>query len=263
MAPLSNPTHYAPMGKSKDDDLRDLQIGLVRYQQHAIEAGLRDLIIFEGRDAAGKDGAIKRITEHMSVRATRAVALPKPDERERTEWYFQRYVQHLPAAGEFVIFNRSWYNRAGVERVMDFATAGEIETFLRDVPVFERMLLGSGVRIVKFWLDISRDEQAQRLKARREDPLKALKVSNLDAVAEVKWDAYSDARDEMLTRTHTDEAPWIVVRTDDKATARSNIIRHLLKTLAPKDIARDVPAPDGDVLYPFEPEAAKDGRLEH
>jgi polyphosphate kinase len=252
------------MGKSKDDDdLRDLQIGLVRYQAHAIETGLRDLVIFEGRDAAGKDGAIKRIIEHLSVRHTRAVALPKPDERERTEWYFQRYVKHLPAAGEFMIFNRSWYNRGGVERVMEFATAAEIEMFLRDVPVFERMLLGSGVRIVKVWLDISRDEQAKRLKARREDPLKALKVSNLDAVAELKWAAYSDARDEMLTRTHTDEAPWVVVHTDDKATARSSIIRHLLKTLAPKDIARDVPAPDGDVLYAFEPEAVKDGRLEH
>jgi polyphosphate kinase 2 len=251
------------MAKSKDDDLKDLQLGLVRYQAHAIEAGLRDLVIFEGRDAAGKDGAIKRIVEHLSVRATRVLALPKPDERERSEWYFQRYVKHLPAAGEFVIFNRSWYNRAGVERVMAFATAAEIEMFLRDVPVFERMLLGSGVRIVKVWLDISRAEQSKRLKARREDPLKALKVSNLDAVAEAKWDAYSDARDEMLTRTHTDESPWSVVHTDDKATARSNIIRHLLKTLAPKEIARDVPAPNAEVLYAFEPEAAKDGRLEH
>ncbi|WP_293681405.1 polyphosphate kinase 2 [uncultured Phenylobacterium sp.] len=251
------------MGKSNDDELRDLQVGLVRYQAHAIEAGLRDLVIFEGRDAAGKDGAIKRIVEHLSVRHTRVLALPKPDERERSEWYFQRYVKHLPAAGEFVIFNRSWYNRGGVERVMEFATAAEIEMFLRDVPVFERMLLGSGVRIVKMWLDISRDEQAKRLKARREDPLKALKVSNLDAVAELKWDAYSDARDEMLTRTHSDEAPWTVIRTDDKPTARSNIIRHLLKTLAPKDITRDVSAPDKDVLYAFEPESVKDGRLEH
>jgi len=246
-----------------DDDLIPLQTALVRYQQHAIEAGLRDLIIFEGRDAAGKDGAIKRIVEHLSIRHTRAVALPKPTDKERSEWYFQRYVAQLPAAGEILILNRSWYNRAGVERVMDFATAAEVETFLRDVPVFERMLLGSGMRIVKFWLDISRAEQGERLKARREDPLKALKVSQLDAVAEVKWDAYSAARDEMLTRTHTDEAPWTVVHTDSKSTARGNIMRHILKTLAPKDIAREVPAPDEGVLFAFDPDAVKDGRLEH
>ena len=250
------------MAKS-DDDLIPLQIALVRYQQYAIEAGLKDLIIFEGRDAAGKDGAIKRITEHLSVRHTRALALPKPDERQRTEWYFQRYVEVLPAAGEFVIFNRSWYNRGGVERVMEYATPDEQETFLRDVTVFERMLLGSGLRIVKLWLDISRDEQAKRLKARREDPLKALKVSQLDAVAELKWDAYSDARDDMLTRTHIPEAPWTVVHTDSKSVARANIMRHLLKTLAPKSIAKEVPAPDEDVLYAFEPAAVKDGRLEH
>jgi polyphosphate kinase 2 len=250
------------MAKS-DDDLIPLQTALVRYQQHAMEAGTKDLIIFEGRDAAGKDGAIKRITEHLSVRATRAIALPKPSERERTEWYFQRYAGHLPAAGELVLLNRSWYNRAGVERVMEFADAEEIETFLRDVTVFERMLLGAGVRIVKFWLDISREEQAQRLKERREDPLKALKVSTLDAVAEFKWDDYSQARDDMLTRTHTPESPWTVVHTDKKATARANIMRHILKALAPKAIAKDVPAPDEDVLYEFEPAAVKDGRLEH
>ena len=250
------------MSKS-DDKLIPLQIALVRYQQHAIENGLKDLIIFEGRDAAGKDGAIRRIVEHLSVRQTRAIALAKPNERERTEWYFQRYVERLPAAGEVVILNRSWYNRGGVERVMDFATPDQQETFLRDAPVFERMLLGSGLRIVKFWLDISRDEQARRLKTRRENPLKALKVSPLDAVAELKWNAYSHARNDMLTRTHTPEAPWIVVHTDSKADARANILRHLLKTLAPKAIAKEVPAPDPDVLYDFEPAAVKDGRLEH
>lgn len=250
------------MAKS-DDDLIPLQIALVRYQQYAIAAGLKDLIIFEGRDAAGKDGAIKRITEHMSVRNTRAVALPKPTDREQSEWYFQRYSAELPAAGEVVILNRSWYNRAGVERVMNFATADEQETFLRDVPVFERMLLGSGLRLIKFWLDISRDEQAERLKARREDPLKALKVSQLDAVAELKWDDYSRARDEMLTRTHSAEAPWTVVHTDRKSQARQHIMRHILKTLAPREIAKNVPAPDESVLYAFEPAAVKDGRLEH
>src|SRR4051794_27811342 len=182
MAPHSNPKHYPTMAKSDDDDLEALQVLLVRYQQHAIESGAKDLVIFEGRDAAGKDGAIKRITEHLSVRNTRAVALPKPTERERSEWYFQRYVRHLPAAGEFVLFNRSWYNRAGVEPVMGFCTPEEHETFLHDVPGFEAMLVGSGLTVVKLWLDISRKEQAQRLKARTNDPLKALKVSPLDAM---------------------------------------------------------------------------------
>jgi len=251
------------MAKSDDDELETLQVALVRFQQRAIETGERDLVIFEGRDTAGKDGAIKRIIEHLSIRNTRVVALPKPTERERSQWYFQRYVQHLPAAGELVILNRSWYNRAGVERVMDFATADEQETFLRDVPVFERMLVGSGIQIVKLWLDISRDEQAKRLDARRSDPLKALKVSPLDAVAQEKWDEYSKARDEMLTRTHTNEAPWTVVHTDKKSEARSNIIRELLKELAPEDIVKDLPAPDPNVVFPFEPAALTDGRLEH
>jgi len=251
------------MGKSDDDDdLAALQVELVRFQQWAIETRQRDLVIFEGRDAAGKDGAIKRIVEHLSIRSTRVMALPKPTERERGQWYFQRYVEHLPAQQELVLFNRSWYNRAGVERVMGFATPQEQETFLRDVPVFESMLVHSGVEIVKLWLDISREEQAERLDERRTDPLKALKVSPLDAVAEEKWDAYSQARDEMLTRTHTDDAPWTVVRTDNKKEARSNIIRHLLKTLAPEEISRDVPPPDPDVLYRFEPAALTDGRLE-
>lgn len=247
----------------QDDNLEALQVALVRFQQRAIETGERDLVIFEGRDTAGKDGAIKRIVEHLSVRNTRVVALPKPTERERSQWYFQRYVQHLPAAGELVILNRSWYNRAGVERVMDFATPSEQETFLRDVNVFERMLVGSGIQIVKIWLDISRDEQARRLKARRSDPLKALKVSPLDAVAQEKWDDYSKARDEMLTRTHCPEAPWTVVHTDKKHQARSNVMRHLLKELAPEDIAKSVPAPNPKVLFPFEPEAVTDGRLAH
>jgi polyphosphate kinase 2 len=251
------------MAKSDDDDeLEPLQVLLVRYQQHAIETGAKDLVIFEGRDTAGKDGAIKRITEHLSVRNTRVVALPKPTEREQSQWYFQRYVGHLPAAGELVIFNRSWYNRGGVEPVMGYCTPEQHETFLRDVPVFEHMLLENGMRIVKLWLDISRQEQAERLKARTTDPLKALKISSLDAVAQEKWDAYSKARDEMLSRTHTTEAPWTVVHTDKKPRARANIMRHLLKSLAPKAVAKDTPKPDADVLFPFETAALTDGRLE-
>ena len=245
-----------------DDEVEALQIALVHYQQAAIASGQNDLVIFEGRDTAGKDGAIKRIVEHLSVRNTRVVALPKPTERERTEWYFQRYVRHLPAAGELVIFNRSWYNRGGVEPVMGFCTSEEHETFLRDVPGFEAMLTGSGVQIVKLWLDISRDEQARRLKARTTDPLKTLKISPLDAVAQKKWDDYTQARDQMLRRTHTAHAPWIVVHTDKKKDARLNIMRHLLKTLAPKDVAKSVKKPDPDVLYTFEVAALQDGRLE-
>lgn len=250
------------MAKDDDDELEALQVALVRFQQHAIEAGERDLVIFEGRDTAGKDGAIKRIVEHLSIRSTRVVALPKPTERERGQWYFQRYVEHLPAKGELVILNRSWYNRAGVEKVMGFSSPDEQETFLRDVPVFERMLVGSGVQVVKLWLDISRREQAERLEARKSDPLKALKVSPLDAVAQEKWADYSAARDEMLRRTHIAEAPWTVVHTDRKPMARANIMRHLLLQLAPPSIAGGIDPPDPDVLFPFEPAALTDGRLE-
>jgi polyphosphate kinase 2 len=245
-----------------DREIEALQVALVRFQQHAIKAGEKDLVIFEGRDAAGKDGAIKRVTEHLSIRNTRVVALPKPTERETTQWYFQRYTHHLPAAGELVILNRSWYNRAGVEKVMGFSEPAQQETFLQDVPVFERMLVHSGVQIVKLWLDISQKEQARRLEARRTDPLKALKISPLDAVAQDKWDDYTKARDEMLTRSHTPEAPWFIVHTDKKKRARLAIMRHLLKQLAPPKIAKAVEAPDPDVLFAFEPAALHDGRLE-
>jgi polyphosphate kinase 2 len=242
--------------------LVSLQAGLVRYQQWAMAQGEKVLIVFEGRDGAGKDGAIKRITEHLAPRNTRVIALPKPSDRQSTEWYFQRYVRHLPAAGEIVLFNRSWYNRAGVERVMGFSTAREQEDFLRDAPIFERMLVETDIRIVKFWLDISKKEQAQRLEARRTDPLKILKVSDLDAVAQKKWKAYSKARDEMLTRTHSSFAPWICVHTDHKKEARLAVIRHLLHTLAPAKLREHVQAPDPEVLYEFQPEALSDGRLE-
>jgi polyphosphate kinase 2 len=255
------------MGKKKDAknaykaELEKLQAALVRTQQHTVESGDKDLVIFEGRDAAGKDGSIKRIVEHLSIRNTRVVALPKPSDRERTEWYFQRYTPHLPAGGELVLFNRSWYNRAGVERVMGFSTAAEQETFLRGVPAYEGMLLDSGMTLTKIWLDISKDEQAERLVARRTDPLKALKVSSLDAVAQERWAAYSAARDEMLTRTHSEAAPWVCVRADDKKTARLNIIRHLLHRIAPKEIAKGVDKPDPAILFPFELSALTDGRL--
>lgn len=247
---------------SDRDDADDaLQRALVEMQLAAQADGARALVVLEGRDAAGKDGAIRRITEHLSVRSTRIVALPKPSDRERGQWYFQRYVAHLPSAGELVIFNRSWYNRAGVEVVNGFSTDAEQAQFLRDVPDFERMLVENGIRLVKLWLDIDRDEQAERLEARRSDPLKQLKVSPLDAVALDRWDAYSAARDTMLTRTHNAVSPWICVRAGSKKKARRAIIRHLLHELAPPAIAHDVPLPDPDLLFPFDVDALTDGRL--
>lgn len=251
------------MAKDDDDlnELEQLQLGLVRMQQAQAESGRRIIVVLEGRDTAGKDGAIRAITEHLYVRTTRVVALPKPSDRERTQWFLQRYVAHLPAAGELVIFNRSWYNRAGVEVVNGFSTAAEQAQFLRDAPEFETMLVEGGITLIKFWLDISRKEQAERLKDRRSDPLKVLKISPLDAVAEAKFDEYSDARDRMLLATHTPIAPWTCVRADDKKDARKAIIRHLLKAAAPAEIADATAPPDPAVLFEFTPDAITDGRL--
>lgn len=251
------------MSKSDDyeNELAQLQLALIGMQKKAIKDGWKILAVFEGRDAAGKDGVIARVTEHLSKRATTAVALPKPSDREQGEWYFQRYVEYLPAAGEAVLFNRSWYNRAGVERVMGFSTPEQQEQFLRDVPAFERMLVENGLRYVKFWLDISRDEQAKRLKARREDPLKAFKTSDLDKVAEEKWDDYTKARDEMFMRTHSDVAPWVCVRADHKKEARLNVIRWLLHAAGDKKLIKGVARPDPSVIFAFEPLALEDGRL--
>lgn len=242
-------------------ELERLQIALVRMQISAVQSGEKILVVLEGRDAAGKDGVIKRITEHLSVRNTRVVALPKPSDREVSQWFFQRYAQHLPACGELVIFNRSWYNRGGVERVMGFSTPGQQEQFLRDAPEFERMLIESDIRLIKYWLDISKAEQAERLEARRKDPLKQLKVSPLDAVAQKRWKDYSAARDEMLMRTSTPIAPWTCVRNDRKKKGRINLIRHLLHAAAPPHIAAEVQEPDPDVVFPFEQAALSDGRL--
>ncbi len=244
-----------------DAELRDLQIAMIKTQQLAIKEGWKILVILEGRDAAGKDGAIARVTAPLARRETRVVALPKPSDRERTQWYFQRYVTHLPAAGEFVLFNRSWYNRAGVEPVMGFCSAEEHEEFLREVPNFERMLVASGVKLLKFWLDISPEEQAKRLKARRTDPLKVFKTSPLDDVAEEKWADYTVARNEMLRRTDCDEAPWTCVRADHKKPARLNILRCMLGALAPANLRKGVRKPDPSVIFRFDPEAITDGRL--
>jgi len=243
-------------------ELRRLQIGLVRYQQWAVETGDKALVIFEGRDGAGKDGTIARITAHLAPRNTRVVSLPKPSERDRSEWYFQRYVRHLPACGEFVLFNRSWYNRAGVEPVMGFCTPEEHRLFLREAPHMERMLEHAGVRVLKIWLDISKDEQAARLDARETDPLKHLKISDLDRVAQTKWKDYSKARDEMLLATNTTHAPWTCVRANHKKPARLNVIRFMLHALAPKNVRHGIERPDPEVLFAFEKSALSDGRLE-
>lgn len=209
-------------------ELHELHIELVKLQKHIIQQKLKTLIIFEGRDAAGKDGSIKRIVEHLSPRETRVVALGKPSERNLSSWYFQRYVAHLPAAEEIVIFNRSWYNRAGVERVMGFCDEQQLQEFFDTVVTFEQMLVRSGICLIKFYLDIDKNEQAERLEDRRQDPLKQWKISPIDQVALQHWDDYSHARNEMLMRTHHEQSPWFLVRANHKKTARLQIIRTIL-----------------------------------
>jgi polyphosphate kinase 2 len=249
-----DPDHYRKR-------LRKLQIELIKTQIWTMGEGRKVIIVFEGRDAAGKDGTIRRVMEHLSSRETRTVALPKPTDRQLGQWYFQRYVHYLPAAGEWVLFNRSWYNRAGVERVMGFSTAAQQEQFLTDAPGFERMLVESGAVLIKYWLDVSRDEQRRRIHQRQTDPLKALKTGQMDSEAEKRFDAYTQARDEMLIRTHTPIAPWVCVEADAKKPARLNVLRHLLHTLAYPKLDKDVAPPDPKVLFTFAPEALKDGRL--
>jgi polyphosphate kinase 2 len=213
------------------ESLRQLQVELVKLQRHFIKCDEKILIILEGRDASGKDGVIKRIIQHLSPRETRVVALGKPSDRDRSSWYFKRYVAQLPAAQECVLFNRSWYNRAGVERVMGFCTEAEHEEFMNSVPNFEAMLVRSGVTLLKYYLDISKGEQQKRLKTRKADPLKQWKISPIDDQALKNWKAYSRARNEMLERSHSVIAPWTLVRANDKRLARLNIIRDMLGRL--------------------------------
>ena len=241
--------------------LLDLQIKLVTLQKHLIAHDLKVLVIFEGRDAAGKDGAIKRITQHLSPRETRVVALGKPSDREQASWYFQRHVAHLPAEEEMVLMNRSWYNRAGVERVMGFCTDLEYEAFMRAVVPFEHILLRSGVQVLKYYLDISRDEQAARMKDRRVDPLKQWKISPIDEVAVEKFDDYSAARDDMLVGSHNELTPWTIVRTDDKKTARLNIIRDMLSRVDSPERHEYAAKPDRKVVFQFDEKCLTDGRL--
>lgn len=249
-------------GKSDDAELRELHLGLVAYQAWAIERGIKTITLIEGRDAAGKDGTIRHVIEHLSPHRTRVVALDAPDTREAGQWWFQRYIAHLPTAGEWVFFNRSWYTRAGLEFVMGYCDADQRDQVLTDAPVLEAMLRRAGVRLIKIWLDVSRREQAHRLHERATDPLKRLKFDDLDGFAQERWDASTEARDEMLTRSHTDVAPWFCVRADDKPAARKAVMRLLIHELATREISADVDPPDPDVVFQFKRAALRDGRLE-
>ena len=214
-----------------EEQLRELQIELLKLQNYVKEKGLKILLIFEGRDAAGKGGTIKRVTEHLNPRGARVVALDKPSDIEKSQWYFQRYTSHLPSAGEIVLFDRSWYNRAGVEPVMGFCTQEEHKEFLHEVPEFERMLVNSDILMFKFYFSVSKAEQAKRFRERKIDPLKQFKLSPVDAKSQQMWDKYTIAKYSMLLASHTDHAPWTIIRSDNKKQARLNCIRHILNKI--------------------------------
>ncbi|MFJ8942820.1 polyphosphate kinase 2 [Streptomyces sp. NPDC102395] len=217
--------------KAYEEELLRLQTELVKLQEWVRAEGVRLVVVFEGRDAAGKGGTIKRIAEHLNPRVARIVALPKPTERERTQWYFQRYAEQLPAGGEIALFDRSWYNRAGVERVMGFCTPEEHRLFLRQCPIFERMLVEDGVLLRKYWFSVSDTEQQDRFRRRLEDPLRRWKLSPMDLESITRWEEYSRAKDEMMVHTDIAEAPWYIVESDDKRRARLNMIAHLLDSV--------------------------------
>lgn len=225
-----------PDKKKYNSELNKLQTELVKLQEWIKSEGLKVVVIFEGRDAAGKGGVIKRITQRLNPRVCRVVALAAPTERERTQWYFQRYVPHLPAAGEMVLFDRSWYNRAGVERVMGFCTNEEYEEFLRTCPSFERMLVRSGIALIKYWFSVSDEEQEKRFRQRIRDTRKRWKLSPMDMESRARWAEYSKAKDEMFSYTDIKQAPWYVVDADDKRRARLNCIHHLLSQIEYKDL---------------------------
>ncbi|MFI2753527.1 polyphosphate kinase 2 [Cellulomonas sp. P22] len=231
-------------------ELFRLQSELVKVQQWARATGARIVVIFEGRDAAGKGGTIKRITEYLSPRVARIAALPTPTERERTQWYYQRYIEHLPAAGEIVLFDRSWYNRAGVERVMGFCTPQEYAQFMRQTPIFEQMLVEDGILLRKYWFSVSDDEQLKRFRSRMGDPVRQWKLSPMDLESIHRWEDYSRAKDEMLVHTDVPSSPWYVVESDVKKHARLNMISHLLSTIPYTDV------PHEKVVLPDRPAAS-------
>ncbi len=232
-------------GKEYEAELERLHVELVKLQEWVKHKGLKVAIVFEGRDGAGKGGAIKAITERVSPRVFRVIALPAPTEREKSQMYVQRYLPHLPAGGEIVIFDRSWYNRAGVERVMGFCSESEVKKFLRAVPLVEKAIVGSGIHLIKFWLEVSQEEQTRRLESRIEDGRKIWKLSGMDLLSYGRWYDYSRARDDMFKASDTEYAPWIVVPSDDKRRARLNIISHILDTIPYKEAPREkVKLPD-------------------
>jgi len=235
--------------KFYEREMAKLQIELVKMQEWIRARGLKVVILFEGRDAAGKGGSIKRITQSLNPRVARVVALPAPTEREKTQWFFQRYVPHLPAAGEMVLFDRSWYNRAGVDRVMGFATEEEVEEFFRSCPEFERMLVRSGIILIKYWFSVSDAEQELRFQRRIDDPTKRWKLSPMDLQSRARWVEYSKAKDDMFRHTDIKQAPWYVVNADSKRRARLNVIKHLLSLVPYQDLT-----PEPIDLPPREPE---------
>jgi polyphosphate kinase 2 len=238
--------------KFYEKELEKLQIELVKLQEWVKHKGLKVVVLFEGRDAAGKGGVIKRITESLNPRSCRVVALATPTEREKTQWYFQRYVPHLPAAGEMVLFDRSWYNRAGVEKVMGFCTDEEYGDFFRTCPAFEQMLIRSGIILIKYWFSVSDEEQERRFKARMKDPTKRWKLSPMDLESRARWVEYSKAKDEMFAHTDLKDSPWYVVDADDKKRARLNCICHLLTMISYKDLtpkAIKLPARQKNKIY--------------
>ena len=222
--------------KLYEHELARLQGELVQLKEWVRTTGERLVVLFEGRDAAGKGGAIKRVTEYLNPRVARIVALPAPTEREQGQWYFQRYIAHLPSAGEIVLFDRSWYNRAGVEHVMGFCTPAEYRRFLQQCPIFERLLVEDGIQLIKYWFSVSDEEQERRFRSRLEDPLRSWKLSPLDLESRARWVDYSRAKDEMFVHTDIDEAPWYVVEGDDKRRARLNCIAHLLSVVPYEDV---------------------------
>jgi len=241
--------------------LKLLQIELVKLQRQIISGGSRLLIILEGRDTAGKDGTIKSIVEHLSPRESRAVALSKPSEREEGEWYFQRYIAELPSSGEIVIFNRSWYNRAGVEKVMGFCTDAQYKQFMNTVNEFENLIIGSGIKLIKYYLDINKEEQAERLKSRETDPLKQWKISPIDQQAQIKWKDYSLARNAMLQKTSSKLAPWTVINANNKKLTHLNLIRDLLSRLDYSGKDKKLLTVDSEVVMPCPPLGKKAPKL--
>jgi polyphosphate kinase 2 len=244
--------------KLYERELYRLQTELVILQEWVRAESARIVVVFEGRDAAGKGGTIKRVTEYLSPRVARVVALPAPTERERTEWYFQRYIEHLPAGGEIVLLDRSWYNRGGVERVMGFCTKEEYVRFLHQCPIFERLLVEDGILLRKYWFSVSDEEQERRFRSRLDDPVRRWKLSTLDVESLSRWEDYSRAKDEMFVHTDIPEAPWYVVESDDKRNARINMIAHLLSTIPYADERPPLPrlphrpSPQGYVRAPLE-----------